>query len=90
MSLQLTEQILSTINTGKTASLVYSHVLPTLIKLREAAIIDLMGDFRAGKFDGAKAQAKIAQLCVIADIESALKQQINKGETALTRTQGDM
>jgi len=88
-NIKLTEQVLTAINTGKTASVIFGHMSPTLKSLAENIVARLKQDYRAGTFDGTKAMAAIAQLVTLEDIENSLRTQMVKGESAFAKTQGE-
>lgn len=83
---KITEQVLSAINLGKTADVVYGHLRPVLNKLEENIVNTQIGEYRAGKFDAGRAQAAIAQLALLQDLDNALRTQMQQGNRALQRT----
>lgn len=86
---ELTEKILTTINTGRTADFVYSHTKKIFDDKVAQILVKMKSDYRAGKFEANVVQSEIATLCALEDIENQLKRQISQGDRALTNSQGD-
>lgn len=76
------EKILSQMNLGRTASVVYSHMRPVFDEIRSSSVAVLKQDYKAGKFDAIRAQCVIAELCVLDALENKLKQQSALGDRA--------
>lgn len=89
MSVELTEKVLTTINTARTADLVFRHMKEVLDSQRSLVLSKLKGDFRAGNSDQVAFQCRIAELCVLDDLENKLRSQIAAGDRAIVQTQGN-
>lgn len=87
-TVELTEQILTRINTGQTANIVYSHTKVMFDKKVHDILSKMKFDYRAGKFDANTVQSEIATLCALEDIQNMLRSQIDRGTKALENTQG--
>jgi hypothetical protein len=85
---ELTEQVLTAINLGRTADLVFRHIKDVLDVQTNQTLVKMKSDFRAGKIDQVAIQCRLAELCVLEDLENRLKQQIAQGERAILRTHG--
>lgn len=83
----MTEDQLSKINHGKSASLAYNHLKPLIEARRLSAITQMKHDYRLGNFNADKQRSLVAELIVLDDLEASLRGEINLGNKALKNTQ---
>lgn len=81
----ITEEILTKINMGRTADVVYGHMKPIFDDISRATLNRLKSDFRTGKLDLTGVQSCLAQLTVIEDLEKRLISQMARVERALEK-----
>lgn len=74
------ERKLESITTGRLASLAMQELAPLLREQRDATIVRLIQDFRAGKRE--ELYAHIAVLVAVEDLENNARSKIRMGESA--------
>ena len=88
-SLEEQEKILGRINTGKLAHVVVGHMEPVITQLIAARATKLKNLHRHGKWDSSAAQAEVAAICALEDLEAALKRQVAQGNQATAQRMED-